>query len=115
MSIADTVFDLFATRGDAAYFGESVSQTEHALQCAYLAVQEQATDSLVVAALLHDVGHLLHQAGEDIASHGIDAQHEAIGDRWMCNHFGKDVTEPARLHVDAKRYLCTTEEAYFAG
>jgi phosphonate degradation associated HDIG domain protein len=113
MSIADTIVHLFSTRGDAAYFGEPVSQSEHALQCAWLAIQEQASDALIIAALLHDVGHLIHGAGEDIADRGIDAQHEAVGDRWLRVHFGQEVTEPARLHVEAKRYLCTTADQYF--
>src|SRR5258708_24314417 len=104
MSVADAIFHLFATRGDAAYFGEPVSQSEHALQCAWLAVQEQATDALVVAALLHDVGHLIHTEGEDAADRHIDARHEAVGETWLREHFGPEVTEPARMHVDAKRY-----------
>ena len=60
MSIVDTIFTLFERRGHAAYFGEPVSQLEHALQTAHQADQKGAPDYLIVAALLHDIGHLLH-------------------------------------------------------
>ena len=94
------------------YFGEPVSQREHALQAAHLAEQEGASDALIIAALLHDIGHLLHHEGEDIADRGIDARHEAVGDAWLTHYFGPPVTEPARLHVAAKRYLCAVEPEY---
>jgi hypothetical protein len=70
MTIVDEIFALFESRGDEAYFGEPVSQTEHALQAAHQAEQEGSPDSLVVAALLHDVGHLVHSLGEDVADRG---------------------------------------------
>jgi len=115
MTVADEIFNLFAQRGDAAYFGEPVSQTEHALQAANLAELEGAPSSLVVAALLHDVGHLLHGWGEDAAERGVDARHEAAGEAWLARYFGPEVTEPVRLHVDAKRYLCRADPAYLEG
>jgi phosphonate degradation associated HDIG domain protein len=112
MSIVDTIYALFAAKGDSAYYGEAISQQEHALQAAYCAEKEGATDSLVVAALLHDIGHLLHSGPEDIADRGIDARHEAIGQLWLSRHFGPEVTEPVQLHVAAKRYLCAVDPAY---
>ncbi len=114
MNVVDEICQLFATRGHAAYVGEPVSQLEHALQAAWHAEQEGADDALVVAALVHDVGHLLTKAPEDAADHGIDTRHEALGERWLARSFGPEVTEPVRLHVPAKRYLCTTDAAYQA-
>jgi [1-hydroxy-2-(trimethylamino)ethyl]phosphonate dioxygenase len=114
MSVVDEIETLFETQGNAAYFGEAVSQTEHALQAAYQAEQEGASDALVVAALLHDIGHLLHHLPENIAEEGVDGYHENVGDVWLTRHFGPEVTEPARLHVAAKRYLCATEPGYLA-
>ena len=58
MDCIDYTLELFQTRGGAAYLGEAISQREHALQTSNLAVCGQASDALVAAALLHDVGHL---------------------------------------------------------
>ncbi len=112
MTIIDDVFALFAERGADAYFGEPVSQLEHALQTAHLAEQAKASDALVVAALLHDIGHLIHGEAEDVADQGADARHEAAGEAWLRRWFGEEVTEPVRLHVAAKRYLCATDPSY---
>ncbi len=112
MNIVDVVCELFATKGNAAYVGEPVSQLEHALQAAYHAEQEQASDELVVAALLHDIGHLIHKLPEDAADHGIDTRHEQMGYAWLKQYCGPQVTEPIRLHVPAKRYLCATDANY---
>ncbi len=103
----------FARRGGETY-GEGVSQLEHALQCAACAERDGAMDALVIAALLHDIGHLIHDLPEDSAEQGIDTQHESLGSAWLSRYFGPDVTEPVRLHVAAKRYLAATDRAYNA-
>ncbi len=112
MSVVDEVCLLFATRGHEAYVGEPVSQLEHALQSAFHAERANANDALVVAALLHDIGHLIHKLPEDAADHGIDTRHEQLGNVWLRRYCGADVTEPIRLHVPAKRYLCATDSEY---
>lgn len=112
MSATDEILALYRRRGEATY-GEGVTQNEHALQAALLAEQAGATPELIVAVLLHDIGHLLHDFPEDIAEQGIDAQHESLGSAWLSQHFGPEVTEPVRLHVAAKRYLCAAELGYF--
>ena len=108
MDVVETVMRLFAVGGEAAYFGEAVSQTAHALQSAHLAERAGADDALVVAALLHGLP-------EDISERGIDGRHEQGGADWLARHFGPAVSEPVRLHVAAKRYLCAVEPAYLAG
>jgi [1-hydroxy-2-(trimethylamino)ethyl]phosphonate dioxygenase len=115
MKIIDEIIDLFQRHGDAAYHGEAISQTEHALQSAALAERQGAPDTLVVAALLHDIGHLLDGQDEDLADRGLDGRHEEAGCSWLAAHFGPKVTEPIRLHVAAKRYLCAVDPAYLAG
>ena len=114
MNVADAVFAIFQKRGSGAYYGESVSMTEHALQAAYFAQAAGAPPALVVAALLHDIGHLVHDVPSDIADWTVDEHHELIGSAWLAMHFGPDVSEPVRLHVPAKRYLLATDAAYFA-
>jgi [1-hydroxy-2-(trimethylamino)ethyl]phosphonate dioxygenase len=114
MSVIDRIFALYAERGSAAYFGESVSMTEHGLQAAHFAELEGAPAPVVAAALLHDIGHLIATVPDDIAAWTVDARHEATGARWLGEWFGPDVADPVRLHVRAKRYLCTTDPTYFS-
>jgi len=113
MNITDEILEVFAKRGSGAYFGEGVSMTEHALQAAYFAQSAAAPPSLVVAALLHDVGHLVVDVPDDIADWTEDARHEEIGSAWLARRFPPEVSEPVRLHVPAKRYLCATDARYF--
>jgi len=106
--------ELFARTGELHY-GEDVSQLEHALQTAHHARIDGAPPALIVAALLHDVGHLLQKIGENAADFGIDTRHEHIGAGYLARAFGSDVTEPIRLHVAAKRYRVTVDPAYLQG
>jgi [1-hydroxy-2-(trimethylamino)ethyl]phosphonate dioxygenase len=112
MSVLDDIRAAFAKRGHAGY-GEGVSQLEHALQCAVFAERDGAAEPLIVATLLHDIGHMLHDLPEDIADQGVDTQHESLGSAWLSQHFGPEVSEPVRLHVAAKRYLSASEAGYF--
>ena len=113
MDSVDEILQLFETRGSAAYLGEPVSQREHALQAAHLAEVDGASDALVTASLLHDIGHLLGADADDPTESGIDALHEEKGYAWLARHFGPEVCEPVRLHVIAKRYLCSVDPEYF--
>jgi phosphonate degradation associated HDIG domain protein len=110
--VDDQVLRLFAKGGDSQYGGESVSQLEHGLQAALLAEQEGASDELVVAALLHDIGHLLHDLPDDAPDNGVDDLHENLGAAWIKGRFPLSVLEPVRLHVASKRYLCAVEPGY---
>jgi len=112
MKVVDFILQLFQDKGAAAYFGEPVSQTAHGLQTAQLAIKAGADDSLIVAALIHDIGHLLHGLPETVADQGVDGRHEDQGAVWLAKYFGEEVTEPIRLHVAAKRYLCAVNAQY---
>lgn len=106
------IVKLFADKGDSEYGGEAVNQREHAYQTAACALRDGAGTALVVAALLHDIGHMLHDLQNDAPNAGIDDAHEAVAAHVLSAWFGSDVTEPIRLHVDAKRYLAATQPAY---
>lgn len=112
MSIVDEIAALFTRSGDSQYGGEAVSQLEHALQCASLAEQNHAPPALITASLLHDIGHLLHGLPDDAPDQGIDDHHENSGFHFLRQRFDTDVSEPVRLHVAAKRYLCTVDDSY---
>ncbi len=108
----DEVFALLRTGGETAYFGEPVSVLEHSLQTAWFAKKHGGDDALVAAALLHDLGHLLHSEGEDAAERGLDTRHEDLAAEILTQHLPNSVLDPIRLHVAAKRYLCHAEPQY---
>jgi [1-hydroxy-2-(trimethylamino)ethyl]phosphonate dioxygenase len=99
---------LFLRHGGESY-GEGVTMLQHSLQTAALALAEGADDALVVAALLHDVGHFLQPTDDSYGYH----KHDRSGGEWLARRFRPVVSEPVRLHVTAKRYLCATETDYF--
>jgi phosphonate degradation associated HDIG domain protein len=105
---------LFASEGGEEYLGEPVTQASHMLQAAALAERDRGGDALVAAALLHDVGHFAGAlTGHDLMR-GTDTRHGEAGAAWLGRWFGAEVTEPVRLHVAAKRYLCAVEPDYMA-
>ena len=106
---------LFAAKGDRMYTGEPVTQLQHALQSGHLAEQESASDELVVASFLHDLGHLINDQGETPTLRGIDDRHEYVALPFLRDLFGPPVLQPIRLHVDAKRYLCARGDGTVTG
>jgi gamma-butyrobetaine dioxygenase len=118
MTAADPVrviADLFAAEGAGEYLGEPVTQAQHMLQAAALAEGAGTGPELVAAALLHDVGHFQGAVSGHQLMAGTDNQHGDQGADWLGQWFGPGVTEPVRLHVAAKRYLCAVEPGYFGG
>jgi gamma-butyrobetaine dioxygenase len=135
----DLIAELFTSAGAADYLGEPVTVAAHLLQSGALAESDGAPPELVAAALLHDIGHLPLPAlprptradgeqdpadrlsgrgaggltGHDLMA-GTDNKHGARAAAWLAAWFPPGVTEPIRLHVPAKRYLCAVEPGYFA-
>lgn len=114
VSSVDEILALLAGGGGTAYFGEPVTVLEHSLQSAWFAQQGGGDSSLVTAALLHDIGHLMHAEGEDAAVRGLDTRHEELGFTLLGDHFPAPVLDPIRLHVAAKRFLCCAEPEYLS-
>ena len=108
IGVVEEIESLFARHGGGSY-GEGVTMMQHALQTAALAQAEGADDPLVVAALLHDIGHFLQPTDDSFGYH----KHDRSGGAWLAQRFGPAISEPVRLHVAAKRYLCATEAEYF--
>ena len=106
---------LFVAKGDRVYAGEPVTQLQHALQSGHLAEQDGADDALVVAAFLHDLGHLINDQGDTPTLRGIDDRHEYVALPFLRDLFGPAVLQPIRLHVDAKRYLCARGDGAVTG
>lgn len=108
-----TLFAFMQERGKSNY-DESVTQLEHGLQCADLAKQRGLSEAAITAALFHDIGHLLLDEHDDKSDFlAADMAHEVAGGNFLQTWFPIEVTEPIRLHVAAKRYLCSTESAYY--
>jgi gamma-butyrobetaine dioxygenase len=114
--------ELFDSEGAGDYLGEPVTVAQHLLQAAALAAAAAAAPALVGAALLHDVGHLrgadpladqAELSGRDLMT-GTDNDHGDRGAAWLARWFPPALTEPVRLHVAAKRYLCAAEPGYLA-
>jgi phosphonate degradation associated HDIG domain protein len=111
----DTLFSYMEDRGQS-FYDEVVTQLEHALQCAALAKQRDASPTLITGALLHDIGHIIldeHTAREAFLD--TDLSHEEVGAQYLKPFFPEAVTTPIRLHVPAKRYLCATDASYYDG
>ena len=112
--IVDRILELFATHGAREYMGEAVSMSQHMEQSAACAAADGAPASLVIAALLHDIGHFVGSHPIDALENGIDNRHEEVAANYLRDDFPPAVTEPIRLHVAAKRYLCATDAGYLA-
>ena len=106
--------DIFERRGAEEYLGEPVTMAEHMLQGAWFAEQDKASDELVAAALLHDVGHFTSEFGAYSPDDTEDKHHDDAGAEVLAPFFPPLVTECVRLHVAAKRYLCATDQSYDA-
>lgn len=115
-SIADEIMSLFQQFGEHEYAGEQVTQLQHMYQAAQLAAAEHAGDEIVLAAFLHDIGHICVQADAANQMDGFGTvDHEAIGAAFLSNRgFSNKIVRLVQSHVDAKRYLTARDAAYKA-
>jgi phosphonate degradation associated HDIG domain protein len=111
-TIVEFIAGIFERRGAEDYLGEAVTMAEHMLQGAALAEAEGATEELVAAALLHDIGHFTSEFGTMSLGDVRDNYHEEAGAAVLAPFFPPVIAECVRLHVPAKRYLCATDKGY---
>jgi predicted HD phosphohydrolase len=112
-TIVPFLLQIFETRGPESYLGESVSMAEHMEQSAACAREDGASDEIVIASLLHDIGHFIGDFELDALEKGMDNFHEDSGALILEQFYPPEVSEPVRLHVAAKRYLCTVDDSYY--
>ena len=112
-NIVDFLASVFERRGAEEYLGEPVTIGEHMLQGATIAERNGQPDEIVVAALLHDIGHFTSEFGTFTMDDTEDRHHEDAGAEVLEQFFPTVVTDCCRYHVAAKRYLCATKPAYF--
>jgi phosphonate degradation associated HDIG domain protein len=105
--------DIFERRGGEEYLGEKVTMAEHMLQGAYLAEQQGEAEIIIVAALLHDIGHFTSEFGSFSMDDAHDKHHEEAGAEVLERFFPRLVVDCVRHHVAAKRYICATDVSYF--
>jgi 2-amino-1-hydroxyethylphosphonate dioxygenase (glycine-forming) len=112
-SIIYEIKSLFKNKGNEDYFGENISQYEHAAQCLMMAISEEETQEMQVAALLHDIGHLLDHAETDAMDVYGRKDHEEAAEAWLSERgFSERIQKVVKNHVKAKRYLCFKYKEY---
>jgi phosphonate degradation associated HDIG domain protein len=112
-TIVAFIADIFERRGAESYLGEPVTMSQHMLQGAALAEGEGASEELIAAALLHDIGHYTSEFGPYSPNDTEDNHHDEAGAKVLEHFFPPVITECVRLHVAAKRYLCATDGSYY--
>ena len=94
------------------YIGEKVTMSQHMIQTAMLAEKAKCDDDLVCSCLLHDYGHFILEDPDELVKLNVDGQHENIGYEYLKSFFKKEIVEPIKYHVLAKRYLAK-DKKYF--
>ena len=112
-NIVEFLADIFERRGGEEYLGEPVTMAEHMLQGATFAEKAGHREEIIVATLLHDIGHFTSEFGTFSMADTEDRFHEEAGAQVLEAFFPTIVTDCVRHHVAAKRYLCATRPAYF--
>lgn len=127
--ITDEIMDLYEGYGGAEYAGEKVSQLEHMVQAAQLAEEQGFDEEIILAAFLHDIGHISEAAGggesrspsggSSLSRGGMDGygikDHEELGAEFLRSKgFSKKIVRLVESHVEAKRYLTVKDPGYYA-
>lgn len=113
LTVVGFLEDIFLRRGSEEYLGEPVTMEQHMLQAAHFAEAVGEDELVIVAALLHDIGHFTSEFGSYSPDDTVDRYHEEAGAEVLAGLFPSLVTDCVRYHVAAKRYLCAVNPAYF--
>ena len=111
MQIIDKIISNFINN-KSLYIGEQVTMSEHMIQTAMLAEKAKCNDDLICSCLLHDYGHFILENPDELVKENLDGKHEDIGYEYLKKIFKKEITEPIKYHVLAKRYLAK-DKKYF--
>ena len=111
MNIVEKIISNFVNN-KSLYIGEKVTMTEHMIQSAMLAEKNKSSSSLICASLLHDYGHFILDDPDKLVNQKEDGKHEDVAYRYLKKYFKKNVVEPIRIHVKAKRYLARNQKYY---
>ena len=111
MQVVDKIISNF-TNNKSLYIGEKVTMSEHMIQTAMLAEKAKCNDDLICSCLLHDYGHFILENPDELVRENLDGKHEDIGYEYLKNIFKKEIIEPIKYHVQAKRYLAR-DKNYF--
>jgi phosphonate degradation associated HDIG domain protein len=115
IGIANEIMDLYEQHGGSEYAGEKISQLEHMVQAAQLAEEKGFDEEVILAAFLHDIGHIAEQAGAEnkMDEYGLK-DHESIGAEYLiAKGFSYRIVRLVASHVNAKRYLTRTDPDYY--
>jgi len=111
MNIVEKIISNFVNN-KSLYIGEKVTMTEHMIQSAMLAEKNKSSSSLICASLLHDYGHFILDNPDKLVNQKEDGKHEDVAYRYLKKYFKKNVVEPIKIHVKAKRYLARNQKYY---
>ena len=111
MDIIEKIISNFKNN-KSLYIGENVTIAEHMIQSAMVAEKTKSKDSLICSCLLHDYGHFIVEDPDELVKNNQDGKHEDIGYEYLKKFFKKDIVEPIKHHVLAKRYLARDKKYY---
>ena len=111
MQIIDKIISNFKNN-KSLYIGDKVTMSQHMIQTAMLAEKAKCDDNLICSCLLHDYGHFIIQNPDELVKQSLDGKHEDIGYEYLKHFFKKEIVEPIKYHVQAKRYLAKNKK-YF--
>jgi len=111
MHIIDKIISNFINN-KSLYIGEKITISEHMIQSAMLAEKSKSNDDLICSCLLHDYGHFIIDDPDELVKNDKDGYHESVGYEYLKSFFKKEIVEPIKYHVLAKKYLARNKKYY---